>query len=115
MRPAAVALLAPALWAAPHATFSRDVAPILYRHCAVCHHAGAVAPFALITYEDAAKRAQLIAEVTARHYMPPWLPDTAGDAPRFAGERRLSQAEIATLERWVAAGAPEGNAAETPP
>src|ERR1017187_2213951 len=31
-------------------TFARDVAPILYRHCAICHHPGEVAPFSLLTY-----------------------------------------------------------------
>ena len=96
--------------AGPPATFSHDVAPILYRHCAQCHHAGAVAPFPLITYQDVAKRAHLIATVTASRYMPPWLPS----APHFQNERHLSETEIATLERWAAAGAPEGNAAEAP-
>jgi hypothetical protein len=43
--------------------------------------------------------------------MPPWLPD----APRFAHERRLSDAEIQTLARWAANGAPQGNPAEAPP
>src|SRR6266581_632243 len=55
-------------------TFSHDVAPLLYRRCANCHHTGGVAPFALTTYADAAKRANLIAQVTAKRYMPPWLP-----------------------------------------
>ncbi|HLK50785.1 MAG TPA: hypothetical protein VKT49_21740 [Bryobacteraceae bacterium] len=96
--------------AVPEATFSHDVAPILYRHCTGCHHAGAVAPFPLVTYQDVAKRAQLVVQVTANHYMPPWLPS----APHFQNERRLSQAEIATLQRWAAAGAPPGNPAETP-
>lgn len=91
-------------------TFAHDVAPILYRHCAECHHAGAVAPFPLITYEDVAKRAQLVARVTASRYMPPWLPA----APHFQNERRLTEAEIATLERWAAGGAPKGDPAETP-
>lgn len=94
----------------PEVTFARDVAPILYSHCAGCHHEGAVAPFPLVQYRDAAKRAKLIATVTASRYMPPWLPS----APHFQKERRLSEAEIATLERWAAAGAPEGNPAEMP-
>ena len=97
--------------AAPDVTFSRDVAPIVYHHCAGCHHAGAVAPFPLDSYADVAKRAHLIARVTASRYMPPWLPS----APHFQNERRLSEAEMETLRRWAAAGAPEGNPAETPP
>jgi hypothetical protein len=100
-----------AFWAAGAApTFSHDVAPILYRECAACHRPAGVGPFSLLTYQDAAKRAQLIAAVTAKRYMPPWLPD----APRFGHERRLSDAEIQTLARWAAGGAPQGNPAETP-
>ncbi|SRR5579883_903082 len=111
MRVALLAALATRLWAGgAEVTFSHDVAPILYRHCAPCHHPGAVAPFSLIQYPDVAKRAHLIAAVTARRYMPPWLPA----APHFQNERRLSEAEIAILQRWAAAGAPQGDAKETP-
>lgn len=95
-------------------TFSREVAPILYRHCAACHRPGGVAPFSLITYQNAAKRARLIAEVTTKRYMPPWSPYGAPDAPRFSGDRRLSETEIAALARWADAGAPQGDAARTP-
>ncbi len=100
-------LAAAATAQAPSAVFTRDVAPILYRRCASCHHAGEVAPFPLLTYDDAKKRAKLIAEVTRTRAMPPWQP-VAG-INRFAGERRLTLLEIQTLQRWAAAGAPEGN------
>jgi len=92
-------------------TFSHDVAPILYSECASCHRPSGVGPFSLIAWQDAAKRAKSIAGVTARHYMPPWLPAE----PRFQHERRLSPAEISTLAHWADAGAPQGNPAETPP
>lgn len=87
----------PVFAAAP--TFAHDVAPILYQHCAVCHHPGEVAPFSLLTYADAAKRARLIASVTASRYMPPWQPEPGYG--RFQGERRLRDADIATLQRWA--------------
>jgi len=93
------------------ANFSRDVAPILNKHCVTCHRAGEVGPFPLETYDDAAPRAKLIAKVTASRYMPPWKP-THGYG-RFKGERRLTQAEIATLDRWAAEGAPNGRARGT--
>ena len=51
--------------------FSHDVAPILYSRCVSCHREGGVAPFPLVTYAAAAKRARLIATVTAKRYMPP--------------------------------------------
>jgi hypothetical protein len=101
-----------ALFATPlPVSYSHDVAPILDRHCAPCHRPGGVAPFSLFTYSDAAKRAGLIATVTRSRYMPPWLPTE----PRFAHERKLTDAEIALLARWAATGAPPGNPAETPP
>jgi cytochrome c553 len=91
-------------------TFSQNVAPLLYRRCASCHHEGGVAPFPLLTYADTAKRAQLIATVTAKRYMPPWLPS----APRFQHDPRLTENEIAMLAAWAAAGAPQGNPKLTP-
>lgn len=93
-------------------TFSRDIAPILYKRCAMCHHAGAVAPFPLITYQDAAKRAGLIATITSKRAMPPWKP--APGHGKFANERRLTNAEIATIQRWAASGAKEGDPARLP-
>src|SRR5689334_299819 len=94
-------------------TFTRDIAPILYKHCAGCHHPGEVAPFSLLTYQDAARRAQLIAKVTADRYMPPWKPEPGYG--HFQGERRLSAAEIAKIGQWAAAGAPDGDPAYLPP
>jgi hypothetical protein len=32
-------------------TFTRDVAPILQKHCQTCHRPGEAAPFPLLTYE----------------------------------------------------------------
>jgi hypothetical protein len=98
-----------AFWTAP--TFSHDVTPILYRDCASCHRPGGVAPFSLLTYQDARRRAGLIATVTAKRYMPPWLPAE----PRFQHERKLTEQQIVTLARWAESGAPEGNPSETPP
>jgi hypothetical protein len=100
-----------AFWVAGTPTFSRDVAPILYRQCASCHRPGGVGPFSLLSYQDAARRAKLIATVTRKRYMPPWLPAE----PHFQQERLLSAGEIATLARWAEADVPEGDPSETPP
>jgi tetratricopeptide (TPR) repeat protein/mono/diheme cytochrome c family protein len=95
------------------ATFTRDVAPILYRQCAACHRPDGAAPFSLLTYEDARRRGAQIATVTASRYMPPWKPEAGfGD---LAGERRLSDEEIRTIDRWVKGALPEGNPADLPP
>ncbi len=99
-----------AFWVGGSPTFSHDVAPILYRQCVACHRPAGVAPFSLVTYADAARRAGLIATVTGSRYMPPWLPSE----PHFQHERRLTAAEIGILRRWAESGAPAGNPAETP-
>ena len=81
-------------------TFSKDIAPILFHHCAPCHRPGQSAPFNLLSYADVKKRAELIAEVTEKRYMPPWLPEHGyGD---FADERRLGEDEIGSIKQWVA-------------
>jgi tetratricopeptide (TPR) repeat protein len=93
-------------------TFNHDVAPLVYRSCAPCHHPGEAGPFSLLGYADVKKRAEQIAKVTGRRYMPPWPPEPGyGD---FVGARRLRDDELALLRRWIEAGAPEGPATERP-
>lgn len=92
-------------------TFARDVAPILYRNCTSCHRAGQVAPFTLSSYADAKTHARQIAAVTQQRLMPPWKADSHGE---FQDERRLSDAQIATLQRWAEGGAKEGYRAVAP-
>lgn len=94
-------------------TFSKDVAPILYRHCVECHRPGEIAPMSLITYEDARPYAQQIAEKTQTGEMPPWHADP--HYGEFANERKLSAEEIKTLTRWLKQGAPQGDHRDLPP
>jgi hypothetical protein len=102
-----------AIPAASPVTFSESIAPILYANCVTCHRPGEAAPFPLISYEDARQRATLIAKVTGARYMPPWR--AAHGFGEFADERRLSDAQIATIAEWVKLGAPEGNRSKLPP
>jgi len=93
-------------------TYSRQIAPIIYKNCSGCHHAGGSGPFALTSYAEAKRWASTIESVTQSRYMPPWLPEPGhGD---FAGSRRMSADEIALLKRWAEEGAPEGDPAEAP-
>ncbi|HSU88320.1 MAG TPA: ascorbate-dependent monooxygenase [Terriglobia bacterium] len=113
--PAAVftVLIFAAVGSAETPTFNKHIAPILYQHCATCHRPGEVAPFSLLTYPDASKRASLIASVTERRYMPPWKAEPGYG--HFADERRLTDAQIALIKEWASGGAPEGNPADKPP
>src|SRR4051812_11556303 len=93
-------------------TFNKDVAPILHQNCATCHRPGEVAPFSLLSYQDAAKRASLIATVTKKRYMPPWKPEPGYG--NFDHVRSLTDDQIATIQEWAATGAQEGDAADKP-
>ena len=94
-------------------TFNKDIAPVMFENCAVCHHQGGSAPFSLVTYDDVKKRAAQIAEVTKSRYMPPWLPDETSHG-EFVGERRLTEQQITNLRLWSEQGKPEGASADLP-
>ncbi|WP_435018775.1 ascorbate-dependent monooxygenase [Tundrisphaera sp. TA3] len=93
-------------------TYAREVAPILWKNCAGCHRPGEVGPFSLLTYPDAAKRADFLKQITAERAMPPWKPEPGFG--EFHDVRRLTDGEIATIAAWADAGAPEGNPADLP-
>ncbi len=93
-------------------TFAEHVAPIVYTNCVTCHRPGEAAPFSLITYDDVKKRGTLIATVTKARYMPPWHAEHGYG--EFADERRLTDAEIATIGEWVKQGMPEGDRKKMP-
>ena len=93
-------------------TYNKDIAPILYKNCALCHRPGEVAPFSLLTYLDAKKRAGQIASITRSRVMPPWKAEPGyGD---FKDARRLTDQQIALITQWAGNGAPEGNPADKP-
>jgi tetratricopeptide (TPR) repeat protein len=98
--------------AVPQVSYSRDIAPIIFRSCATCHRPGEAAPFSLLTYSDVKKHARQIAEVTRSRTMPPWLPEP--QALKLADELRLPDAEIDRIERWVEQGAEDGDRADLP-
>lgn len=94
-------------------TWSRDIAPLVYANCTSCHHEGEVAPFSLMTWQDAKKRAEMLSAVTESKTMPPWK---AADAwGTFHDERRLTAAQIDLFKKWADVGAPEGEKADAPP
>jgi mono/diheme cytochrome c family protein len=92
--------------------FSEHIAPIVFNRCATCHRPGEAAPFSLLSYEDVRKRGKLIATVTQSRYMPPWLGST--EMGSFRDDRRLTDAEVRTIQNWVQAGMPEGDPSKMP-
>jgi len=93
-------------------TFTHDVAPIFYRHCAACHQPDDVAPFSVLEYKDVLPWKQTIRQQVTQREMPPWHADPRyGD---FANVARLDQREIDTIASWVDQGAKEGDPKDMP-
>ncbi len=94
-------------------TFNKDVAPVLYKHCATCHRPNDIAPMVLLTYKQARPWASAIREAVLTKRMPPWHADPKyGD---FANDARLNEDEIRTLKEWAETGAKEGDPTDLPP
>jgi hypothetical protein len=93
-------------------TWSDDIAAVVYNKCASCHRPGGIAPFSLLTYDEAAPMAEaMYAEINHGH-MPPWPADP--DYRHFANENVMTDAEKSLFEAWVLDGWPEGNPANAP-
>src|SRR4029450_8887212 len=95
-------------------TFAKDVAPILQRACQGCHRPGQMAPMSLLTYQDVRPWARAIKQRVVDREMPPWGIDPHVGLQRFKNDPSLREDEIATIVKWVDAGAPMGSAADMP-
>lgn len=93
-------------------TFSKDVAPILYKSCVTCHHPNDIAPMSLMTYKETRPWAAAIREAVVRRVMPPWHADP--HVGEFLNDPRLSEREIDTINTWAKTGAPEGDPRDLP-
>ena len=82
-------------------TFTKEVTPILLKHCASCHDE-------LLSYDSARSSAKAIKEQVRTRAMPPWLADPARSL-KFRNDARLSESDIATLVAWTDAGTPKGD------
>ena len=94
-------------------TYASGAAKVIQEKCQSCHRPGQVAPFPLLSYDDAHKHAAMIGEVVDNRRMPPWHAD-----PRyghFANDRSLNARERATLLAWVEQGALLGDPRDIPP
>jgi hypothetical protein len=115
----AASVVLPAIAAAadssPAATFAKDVAPIFVEKCQECHRRGTAAPMSLTTYEEARPWAKSIRQRVITRNMPPWHLDKTVGIQEFQNDRSLTDAQIATVVRWVDAGAPMGDPKDLPP
>src|SRR5712675_956131 len=80
-------------------TFTKDVAPILYKNCVACHRPGEMGPMSLVTYADARPWAKSIRERVASRAMPPWFADPRHGT--FSNDPSLSRKDIDTIVAWA--------------
>lgn len=105
--------------AASAPTFTKDIQPIFQKNCQECHRpsglnlGGIVAPMALTTYEEVRPWVKSIAKTVKNREMPPWHASTEQHG-LFHNERRLTDAEIATVSAWATSGAPMGDPKDAP-
>ena len=83
-------------------TFSRDVAPILYKHCVSCHHPNDIAPMSLISYKETKPWAAAIREAVVTRKMPPWMADP--HFGKWSNDASLTKEEIETIKAWAEGG-----------
>ena len=94
-------------------TYSKDVAPILFKSCVGCHRPGEMGPMPLLTFQQVRPYAAAIGRRVQNGTMPPWH----AEAPvgHFLNERRLTAEEKDTIARWVAGRSPQGDPNDLPP
>jgi hypothetical protein len=95
-------------------TFTKNVASILQERCQVCHRPGTFAPMSLVTYDEVRPWAKSIKQKVVAREMPPWFIDKNVGVQHFANDISLNEPEIATIAKWVDAGAPKGNDTDMP-
>jgi hypothetical protein len=95
-------------------TFTKDIAPIFQAKCESCHRPDSIAPMSLVTYEQSRPWARSIRDRVQTRQMPPWHIDKSLGIQHFENDRSLSDAEIDTVVKWVAAGAPKGDMKDMP-
>ncbi|MGD9723928.1 MAG: redoxin domain-containing protein [Pirellulales bacterium] len=99
--------------ASSEVTYSKHIAKIFNDNCVYCHREKQIAPFALTNYEEAVGWADMIREVVNDRRMPPWHADPK--VGHFSNDARLSDADLALINKWVENGAPQGDPKDLPP
>jgi peroxiredoxin len=94
-------------------TYAKHIAPIFNANCVFCHRKGQIAPFPLTSYEESVGWAEMIREVVSERRMPPWHADPK--VGQFKNDCRLSDKDMALIDKWVDNGAPQGNPKDLPP
>lgn len=98
-------------------TFHDRISRILQKHCQECHHDGGLAPFPLVSYDDAKSHRAMIAREVKRGQMPPWFAEPAKSGENHPGwlhDRSLPASDKADLLAWLGGELAEGDPADAP-
>ena len=95
-------------------TFTKDVLPILQKHCQTCHRPGQVAPMSFLSYGSTRPWAKAMKAAVLTKKMPPWFADMKESQSHILNDSSLKQNEIDTIASWVDGGAPEENPKDAP-
>ena len=95
-------------------TFTKDIAPIFQEKCEACHRPDSMAPMSLKEFAEARPWARSIKARVSDRQMPPWQIDRNVGIQKFKNDRSLTDDQIATIVRWVDAGAPQGDPKDMP-
>lgn len=93
-------------------TYTRDVAPILFKNCVTCHRPGDIGPMSLMTYDEVRPWAKSISKAVDNRVMPPWHADP--EHGTFKNDRSLTDTEVETIVKWAKKGAKKGVDSDMP-
>lgn len=96
-------------------TWENGIACIIYTHYSSCHNSNSIAPFPLMSYQDALENVAGIQEDVNNGTMPPYPPDRSYQ--HYQDERYLSDSEKLAINQWIRKGVPSGDLSKalTPP
>lgn len=93
-------------------TFHTRVSRILQTNCQTCHRPQGVAPFSLISYQDAVGHGSMIQWMVNSGAMPPWFAHPSVGV--WKNDRRLTARDKRALFHWLKNNHPEGDPKEAP-
>jgi hypothetical protein len=92
--------------------FNKELIRVLQHSCLGCHREGGIAPWSLVTYDEARPWAKAIKEEILEKRMPPWR--AMKGYGEFRNAPQLTQREIDLIVNWVEGGAPKGDDKDLP-
>jgi copper type II ascorbate-dependent monooxygenase-like protein len=98
--------------ASAQVTYTREISRIIQAKCQICHQPNDIAPFALMTYDDAVTYAPDIARAVGERRMPPWKPHP--DVNSFREAFGLTPEERQQILDWISNGTLQGDPADLP-